>query len=155
MSRSGHPRAAGPHVLRVHEAPAAFAELAARAVAAGWRLGWLELGEPPEAPPALEAAIALPVLRAVAAGPGRTLAVKPLRGAPVFEDLLREHFRGCRWVLVRGEPTSASLAAAPMLESAGGESWNLRIGDGGRRLTTEELVRALGRPHPFVETADS
>jgi hypothetical protein len=155
MSRSGHRPVAGPHLLRVHEAPAAFAELAAQAVAAGWRLGWLELGESPEIPTALEAAAGLPVLRAVVAGPGRTLALKPLRGAPVLEDLLREHFRGCRLVLVRGDSTSASWAAAPLLESAGEERWKIRIGDGGRSLTTTELVRALGRPHPFGDPPDS
>ena len=47
-------------------------------------------------------AAALGALRAVAAGGGRVGRVKPLRGAPVLRDLLREHFLGCAVVLVRG-----------------------------------------------------
>jgi hypothetical protein len=155
MSRSAGRKTGGPHLLRVDEAASAFAELAARAVAAGWRLGWLELGERPEVPAALAEAAGLPVLRAVAAGPGRTLAVKPLHGAPVLEDLLREHFRGCRLVLVKGEAASASLAAVPALERAGEQVWRVRTAGGARTLTTTELVRALGRPHPFADSAES
>jgi hypothetical protein len=70
------------------------------------RVGWLDLGEAPAAPlpSALEAAAALGARRAVAAGGGRSTAVKPLAGAPVLRDLLREHFLGCALVLARGVP---------------------------------------------------
>src|SRR5436309_2065242 len=99
------------HLLRIDEGPERFAALVAALAAAGMRAGWLDLagerGESPPAPGDLEAAAAAGVLRAVAVGRGprggRSIAVKPLKGEPVLADLLREHFRGCALVLVRGE----------------------------------------------------
>ena len=99
-----------PHLLRVDDAPDRFAPLIAAARALGLRIGWLDLGGRAASGPAvLEMAAGLGVLRAVAVGEGRTVAVKPMRGAPVLEDLLREHFRGCVLVLVRGEVDAPSL----------------------------------------------
>src|SRR4029077_12286629 len=93
-----------PHLLRVEDPPEKFAPLVEAARTLGLRIGWLELGGTGHpVPPVLEAAAALSVLRAVEVGDGRTGAVKPLRGAPVLKDLLREHFRGCALVLIRGE----------------------------------------------------
>jgi len=92
-----------PHLLRVDDAPGRFAPLIDAARALGLRIGWLDLGgATTPVPEALETAAALSVLRAVAVGEGRTVTVKPMRGAPVLKDLLREHFRGCVMVLVRG-----------------------------------------------------
>jgi hypothetical protein len=67
--------------------------------------------------------------------------VKTRRGPPVLRDLLREHFRGCRLVLVKG------AVPLPLLRPRG-DDWELAGFDGGlRRLTTAELVRALRSPH--------
>jgi hypothetical protein len=59
-----------------------------------------------------------------------------------MRDLVREHFRGCRLVLVRGD------APLPILRGAGAD-WEVVGPDGEtRRLTTVELLRALRSPHP-------
>ena len=133
-----------PHLLRVDRDAAAFVPLIAACREAGLRVGWLEVGAAAIAAPAdLEAAAGAGALRAVAAAPGRTLAVKALRGAPVVADLLREHFLGCRLVLVRGE------GEAPFLEPDGGR-WLLResAAEPPRRLTTGELMSVLRQPPP-------
>ena len=81
-----------PHLLRVEEEPGRFAPLIAAARAEGLRIGWLDLAAAPAVPGPLDEAAAAGAHRAVAAGEGRSVAVKPLRGAPVVKDLLREHF---------------------------------------------------------------
>ncbi len=101
-----------PALVAVEEGPAAFASLFAAAAAAGERVGWLELASPPAHPGPLEEAAAQGALRAVAAGAGRTVSVKPTRGAPVLRDLLREHFLGCSLVLVRGHAGHPRLTPA-------------------------------------------
>jgi hypothetical protein len=119
-----------PHLLRVAQEPACFAPLLAALGAAGLRSGWLELRRPAELPASLEAAAALGAARAVAAGDGRSLAVKALRGAPVLRDLLREHFAGCALVLVAVDSGSATpagpVADAPELR-AEGEGWRVTL----------------------------
>jgi hypothetical protein len=144
------------HLLRVEEGPERFAALVAALAGAGMRAGWLELAAdlpgdsaagPDRAlpvPAGLAAAAAAGVLRAVAVGGGRSVAVKPLKGAPVLADLLREHFRGCAVVLVRG------AAAAPHLVFEG-DGWKVAPpGEADRALTTAELVAALRRPRPWA-----
>ena len=133
-----------PHLLRVADAPERFAPLIAAAQALGLRIGWLELGGTAHpVPPVLEAAASLNVLRAVEVGKGRAVVVKPLRGAPVLKDLLREHFRGCALVLVRGE------IEAPALRGEG-EGWVVTPpGTASRRYTAEELAEALRKPRPW------
>jgi hypothetical protein len=133
-----------PHLLRVAASADRFAPLIAAARALDLRIGWLDLAAATSPlPESLAGAAALDVLRAVAVGEGRTVAVKPLRGAPVLRDLLREHFRGCALVLVRGE------ADAPALEPEG-DSWRLApAGAAARLLTTEQLAAALRKPHPW------
>ena len=131
-----------PHLLRVDAGPDIFAPLVEAARALGLRVGWLELAPPPPISGHLEAAAALGTLRAVAAGGGRAVAVKPLKGEPVLRDLLREHFRGCTLVLVRGE------AAAPLLHSDG-ERWTVTVpGDAARAFATAGLAEALRSPRP-------
>lgn len=132
-----------PHLLRVQQNPESFAPLVERASEAGLRVGWLEL-EGAEPPARLEAAAATGVLRAVAVGGQRTVAVKPRRGDPVVRDLLREHFLGCALVLVRGE------VGASWLEAEGGGWIVHRAADSSLRFDTGELVRALSRAHPFT-----
>ncbi len=110
------------------------------------RIGWLDWpgddGERPS-PSSLEVAAGLGVLRAVAVGEGRTVAVKPLRGRPVLKDLLREHFLGCALVLVRGE------VEAPALEPDG-DGWSVQApGNASRRFATTEISEALRKPRPW------
>jgi hypothetical protein len=131
------------HVLRIAADISTFTPLFKAMRAIGLRVGWLELGAVAGVPPTLEAAAALGALRAVAVGGGRSVAVKPLRGAPVLKDLLQEHFRGCALVLVQGE------VAAPLL-IANGDAWRLSLPDGTERhYATVALAEALRRPKPF------
>lgn len=153
MKRSGKPgsgpprggrRAGGkrPVVLAVGDGAAACSGLLDALREAGERAGWLELSAPAEAPPAgLEEAAAAGALRAVAVGGNRVTTLKPLRGAAVLDDLLREHFRGCRLVLVRGGPEGLVRLAA-----AGG-GWRL-TSPAGRIVpqSTPELLANLRRP---------
>jgi hypothetical protein len=131
-----------PHLLRVDAAPERFAPLIEAARALGLRAGWLELAPPPAVPGDLETAAGLGALRAVAAGGGRAVTVKPLRGEPVLGDLLREHFRGCALVLIRGE------AAAPLLQPEG-ERWHVTVpGEAARAFDAASLAEALRSPRP-------
>lgn len=141
-----------PHLLRVSLPVVKFEEVLAALRQAGQRAGWLELGEladpvPSPLPEGLDAAARHGVLRAVAVAGGRSVTVKPMRGAPVLGDLLREHFRGCRLVLVRG------AVDAPHLEPADDGGWQVTADDRDRgetrRYTTAELVTVLGRPRPW------
>ncbi len=136
-----------PHLLAVDEGPERFAPLFAAARELGLRLGWLELpgGAPPPVLPAdLEAAAGLGALRAVSAGGGRSVAVKPLRGEPVLGDLLREHFRGCALVLVRG------TVPAPRL-TLEGESWKVAPpGEAARLYSAGDFAAALRKPRPWT-----
>lgn len=132
-----------PHLLRVDQGPAAFAPLIAAARELGLRVGWLELAAPAPLPADLETAAAAGALRAVAVGGGRSAAIKPLRGEPVLRDLLREHFRGCALVLVRGE------VAAPSLDRDG-DGWRIAPpGAAAQTFTSPDLAAALRRPRPW------
>ena len=131
-----------PHLVRVEDAPDRFAPLIEAARTEGLRIGWLDFTAV-EPPSGLEAAAGLGVLRAVAVGGGRTVSVKPLKGEPVLRDLLREHFRGCVLVLVRGE------VDAPYLRPDG-DSWTVAVsGEAARSYGTAALVAALRKPHPW------
>ncbi|HYO16385.1 MAG TPA: hypothetical protein VE685_24565 [Thermoanaerobaculia bacterium] len=137
-----------PHLLRVEEGPDRFAPLIDAARALGLRIGWLDLGASPAPPADLESAASLGALRAVAVGEGRTVAVKPLRGAPVLRDLLREHFQGCALVLVRGPVNAPLLAPA-------GDGWRLEPpGSASRLYKSEQLASALRKPHPWQSAAE-
>lgn len=144
-----------PHLLRVDAPPERFAALIAAATAEGLRIGWLDLpavsSDPPEPLPAsLEAAAVLGVLRAVAVAGNRSVTVKPVKGAPVLRDLLREHFRGCALVLVRGEITDPKTA---FLRPGGEEDWTVIAPDPSaataRTFTSAALAAALRRPRPW------
>ncbi len=147
----------GPHLLRVELGPAAFLPLFAAARALGLRLGWLELdGAVEPLPASLDAAASLGALRAVAVGEGKTVAVKPRRGAPVLRDLLREHFSGCALVLVEAEEGAAP--GLPLLgpgEPAGGEAeearWRIVLPPPGADLvlSSSALAAALRKPRPW------
>lgn len=133
-----------PHILRVAEGPASFGALFRYLEEAGLRCGWLEYSET-EAPPDLAAAAGLGALRAVSVGRCGSVAVKPRRGAAVLKDLLRENFRGCALVLLRGEVAAPELAA-------GDQGCRLSFPDGsGRAFSYEELIAALRRPSPWPQ----
>lgn len=134
-----------PHLLRVDAGPEIFAPFVEAVRALGLRVGWLELAPPPAVPGDLgdlEIAAGLGTLRAVAAGGGRAVVVKPLRGDPVLKDLLHEHFRGCVVVLVRGE------SVAPLLQ-LDGERWTVTVpGEAARAFAAGGLAEALRSPRP-------
>ncbi len=132
------------HLLRVTRPVVEFEEVIAAVRHHGERVGWLELGEVAATPmpESLEAAAGNGVLRAVAVAGGRSVAVKPMRGPAVLGDVLREHFRGCALVLVRGD------VDAPRLEPRAG-GWVVSWETGEKRLSTEELVAALRKPRPW------
>ncbi len=149
-----------PHALRVAEPPERFAALfqalAAAGLRAGW-LDWLETAAPAPLPARLERAASLGVLRAVAVGGGRSVALKPLRGAPVWRDLLREHFQGCALVLVTGGAAAGATVPLPELAALipSGEGWRVEPpGDAAaRHLDTPALLALLRRPHPWAPPA--
>ena len=130
------------HLLRVEGPADRFEALVAAVRQDEGRVGWLDFGLSDPVPPSLAAPASLDVLRAVAVGPHLAIAVKPLRGEPVLRDLLREHFRGCRLVLIAG------AADAPLLTPEG-QNWTVTTASAARSYTTDELVRALRRPRPF------
>lgn len=132
-----------PYLLRVEDPPETFRPLIEAARSQGMRIGWLDLGAPPApVPEPLSAAADLGVLRAVTVGEGRAVSVKPLRGAPVLKDLLREYFQGCVLVLVRGELDAPALAP-----DHGG--WRISPpGIATRRSSTEDLIASLRKPNP-------
>lgn len=129
-----------PVLLAVADTAAAYAGLLRALAELGGRAGWLELGAPAAPPAGLEEAAAAGVLRAVAVGGQRVTTVKPIRGAAVLDDLLREHFRGCRLVLVRGGEGLVRL-------TADGGGWRLES-PAGRSVqrSTAELLASLSRP---------
>jgi hypothetical protein len=81
------------------------------------------------------------------------VAAKPLRGEPVLRDLLREHFRGCRLVLVAGRGAPQEL---PALEPATGDGY--RVAPSGEAASTcapatfapAALAARLRRPRPWA-----
>lgn len=128
-----------PHLLSVEDGPEQYLDLITAARELGLRVGWLDWTDTPvaaAAPGDLPRAAAGGVLRAVAVGPDGTVAVKPRSGPPVLRDVLREHFLGCRLVLVRG-----AMPETPAL-TRDGESY--RLGD--LRLAAPELAERLRRP---------
>jgi len=127
------------HILRVDGPPEAFTPLIAAARAAGLRAGWLDLETLPEPPEPVARAADSGVLRAVARTASGTVTVKRVGGSLVLEDLLREQFSGCRWVLVRGE------VAAPRLTPTA-EAWRIESDEGSWDLSTDDLVARLKRP---------
>lgn len=133
------------HLLRVRGKAADYIPLMAAANDQGLRIGWLILEEVEE-PTELESAARSGASRAVAAGTVRTVSVKHRQGPPVNEDLLREHFLGCRLVLVRGDLEAPSLA--PARAPAG---WVVTsVGGRERQYTTDALMKALREPRPFA-----
>ena len=141
------------HVVRVEGGADGYRDLIAAVAAAGERVGWLEMRAPDRLDESLEEAVEAGALRGVAVGAERSLAVKAMRGRRVLGDLLREHFKGCRLVLVSapGEP-DADLEGLIRLRRSG-EEWELIAESGGpqrrprrcRSVSTAGLVSSLRR----------
>ncbi len=140
------------HLLRVDGRADGFAPLIEAARAEGLRIGWLTL-DPVEPPPVLADAAGLGVLRAVSVGDGRTVAVKPIRGAPVLRDLLREHFRGCALVLVAGDDSVVLATENLAFLARVGDTWEVRTSAADKAdqvgWSAADLVSALRRPRPW------
>lgn len=130
-----------PHLLRFDGEPVELAPVIEAARKLDLRVGWLDLGAPPELQGPLADAANLGVLRAVAVGGGRSVAIKPLRGTPVLRDVLREHFRGCALVVLRGATDLPELARGDARDE-----WLVRTGAGERATTAERLAASLRSP---------
>ena len=119
-------------------------------VQAGVRVGWLDVGSAVAIDSGLESVVASGAFRAVAVGPGRSVAVKGLVGPAVLEDLAREHFKGCRLVLIVGvdgsEVVRRQADPLPRLQRKD-HSWHLTSSAGeSRTLSPDALLAALRRP---------
>ncbi len=137
------------HVLKTTARPSDFSELFTALRELGLRGGWLDYEEHGDAPSGLEAAAAAGALRAVGVGRHRVLTVKPIAGAAVLRDLLREHFAGCRVVIVRG------TIEAPVIEPAKA-GWAIREEGGAERpWTSRGLAEALRKPRLPGSSGDS
>ena len=134
-----------PHVLRVEDGPEVFAPLLKALAAEGLRVGWLELAEPEPVPTSLAQAARSGALRAVAVGVRGSVALKERKGPAVLSDVLREHFLGCRLVLLRGGDEQATR----LIPTSGG-GWRVEPPSGAARdLSTGELMTRLRRPRPW------
>lgn len=141
------------HVVCVEGDVDDYRDLIAAVSAAGERVGWLEMRAPERFDSSLEEAVEAGALRGVAVGADWSLAVKAMRGRWVLGDLLREHFKGCRLVLVSAHPEAdADLEGLTRLRRRG-EEWELLAGSGDpqrrprrrRSVSTASLVRSLRR----------
>lgn len=130
------------HLLAVTAPAATFASLVAAVAADGGRVGWLELRPPAAADPGLLEASAGGMSRAVAVGGGASQAVKSLRGPAVLRDVLREHFRGSRLVLIVGSHDLPALSLGPA-------GWLIKTPSGhSTEWSTQSLTLSLRRPSP-------
>lgn len=104
-------------------------------------------------PADLRRAADLGALRAVALARGDAVAVKPMRGAPVLRDVLREHFRGTALVFVTGQ-AAASLGgpegSLPLLRAVD-DGFSVEVqGRSPVILDAEALIARLDRPRPWM-----
>ncbi|MDX1644271.1 MAG: hypothetical protein R3244_07945 [Thermoanaerobaculia bacterium] len=127
------------HLLTTDEPVEALAPLIAAAEAAGLRIGWLDLEASAEPPATLAGAVEAGVFRTVARSETGLVTAKRVAGPLVLRDLLREHFLGCRLVLVRGEVDAPRLTRR-------GERWLVASEAGRLELGTDDLVARLRRP---------
>jgi hypothetical protein len=129
-----------PALVVVEQPAEAFAALLAVAARRGVRAGWLDLVATAEPPPQLAGAAASGAAKAVVVAPQGALAWKRRAGAAVLRDLVREHFLGFAFVLVRGG------AGTPRLDPDG-DGFRLSTSPaGGRHYAPDALVDELLRP---------
>ncbi|MEL7060232.1 MAG: hypothetical protein AAGN46_09440 [Acidobacteriota bacterium] len=140
-------------LLRVDRPVVEFAGFVAAVRQGGLRIGWLSWSpaarpDDLETPQELEVAATIGALRAVAVRDGRTVTIKPRRGEAVLRDVLREHFRGCRAVLVEG------AIDAPRLAPSGDGRWTVETEAGRISYTTDSLIAALRSPRQLAIDRD-
>ena len=129
-----------PRAVRVDATADNFTALFEASRSASVRIGWLDLTTAPEPPAGLATAAAGGALRAVSVVGRQVVSVKAMGGEPVLRDVVREHFTGCRLLLVRGE-----LDAPTLVPNSG--AWILRRLDGVEKtFSTAELLAALRSP---------
>ncbi|MDA8018566.1 MAG: hypothetical protein MPN21_14090 [Thermoanaerobaculia bacterium] len=136
------------HLLRIEPGmdPSLWEPLLAAVHSDGGRAGRLRWH--PGRPSEDEAlALASGFLRSVEVATNGALVRKPRTGPPVLTDILREHFRGCRVVLVEGE-ASEGLAAIPRLEPTA-NGFRLDLDGAQLALSAIELANRLRRPRLF------
>lgn len=125
----------------------AFAPLIHAVEADGGRVGlllWHPLAASVDPPLATTAASGL--LRSVQVNAAGSVVHKPRKGPAVLRDVVREHFRGCRVVLVVGEPV-AELAEVPRITPKG-DAFQLESGSSKRQFDPAALAAWLRRPAP-------
>lgn len=154
-----------PHLWAADGPVGDYEALMAAASTAGLRVGWLEVAEEAAPPAALADAASSGALRAVAVTSGWTVSAKKRKGEPVLADLLREHFLGCRLVLIAGplpvgtpplarlsRVTTASSSEAEKGVAPGAALWRLASpqetsdSSASATLTTEDILARLRRP---------
>jgi hypothetical protein len=129
-----------PRTVRVSASAESFTSLFESARSAAVRVGWLDLVSTPELPCDLSSAAESGALRAVSVNDGRVVSIKSLVGQPVLRDVIREHFTGCRLLLVRGQIEAPELVPRP-------EGWLLRSLDGVETsYSNEKFLSALRSP---------
>lgn len=85
------------------------------------------------------------LLRAVDVTASGSVAHKPRTGPPVLRDVVREHFRGCRVVLVEGE-AAGELATLPRISATADDRYRVETGDSNRQASASELAARLRQP---------
>lgn len=129
-----------PDLLRVVSSHESFLELFSAGRARKVLIGWLDLESASRPPSDLAEAAANGALRAVSITGRDVVSVKRLGGSPVLRDVVREHFTGCRLLLVRGDVEAAVLAPA-----SGG--WTVQWQEKGEAsFSTAEFFDALRSP---------
>ncbi len=154
-----------PHLWAVDGPPGDYESLMRAASIQDLRVGWLRMAEEATPPAALADAASSGARRAVAVAPGWTVSAKRRKGEAVLDDLLREHFLGCRLVLIAGTPppetpelprlsrvNASSQGGAPDIASPDAALWRLASpheasdSSASATLTTEDLLARLRRP---------
>lgn len=148
-----------PHLWAAEGPPDDYEALMTAAAAAGLRVGWLEIAQQTEPPKSLAGVAGSGALRAVVVAPGWTVSAKKRKGEPVLADLVREHFLGCRLVLIAGLPPAgtpplARLSCMATVRQSGTNEglapaaalWRLKSANETITVTTENLLARLRRP---------
>ena len=137
------------HLLRVEPSSdiESFRSLIDAVRADGGRVGWLRWRPvTPSRDETLIEAAAESLLRHVDVDASGSVARKPRSGPAVLRDVVREHFRGCRAVLVAGEGVGELAEIAGLAESDDG--FRIEWDESVRELSAEDLAARLRRPRP-------
>lgn len=135
------------HLLRVDPGSNVedFRSLIDAVRADGGRVGWL-CWRPDESADDQELSTN-GLLRHVEIDAAGSVARKTRTGPAVLRDVVREHFRGCRVVLVAGEGVG-ELAELPR-PTAVDDGYRVESGESARKMSAEDLAARLRRPLSF------